>query len=266
MKSKLVLAFLLLLGLVVTSLPAVAQQGEPVQPADEMASLRQEIVKLQNGQAAMRQQLQEIKNMLAKGAAAAKPGLPDVEIDLAGAPFLGDADAPITIVEFSDFQCPFCARHVQQTLPKLQQSLIAEGKLKYVASDFPLPTHKQAFKASVAAHCAQEQDKFWEMSAKIFENYRTVSPETLPGFAEAVGLNVNDFNTCLASGKYDAMISAKKREAQKAGVGSTPNFLVGYTQKGSTKFKAKELIKGAVPYENFKSTVERLLKDQGNAK
>lgn len=139
------------------------------------------------------------------------------------------------------------------------EKLIDTGKAKYVARDFPLPNHPHAFKACVATHCAAEQGKFWEMSGKIFENFRALEPENLPKYAGEVGLDVAAFETCLASGKFDDKINKGKAEAQSAGIGSTPNFLVGYTQEGSTKFKASELIKGAYPVANFEQAVNKLI-------
>ena len=140
------------------------------------------------------------------------------------------------------------------------KELVDTGKAKYVARDFPLPNHQHAFKASVAANCAEEQGKFWEMSAKIFENFRALEAENLPKYAGEVGLDVGEFETCLGSGRFDDKINKGKAEAQRAGVGSTPNFLVGYTQPGSTKFKAKELVRGAYPFATFQQAVDKLIK------
>lgn len=144
----------------------------------------------------------------------------------------------------------------------MKEKLIDTGKAKYVARDFPLPNHPFAFKACVAAHCAEEQGKFWEMSEKIFENFRALQPENLPKYAGEVGLDVAAFETCLESGKFDDKINQGKAEAQKAGIGSTPNFLVGLTQEGSTKFKASELIKGAYPFANFEQAVNKLIEEK----
>ncbi len=109
------------------------------------------------------------------------------------------------------------------------------------------------------------------MSEKIFENFRALQPENLPKYAGEVGLDVAAFEECLGSGKYDDKINKGKAEAQRAGISSTPNFLVGYTQAGSTKFKATELIKGAYPYASFEQAVNKLIqaksakKDDGRA-
>lgn len=148
------------------------------------------------------------------------------------------------------------------------EKLVETGKAKYVARDFPLPNHPHAFKASVAAHCADEQGKFWEMNGKIFENFRALESENLPKYAGEAGLDVAAFEECLGSGKHDDGINKGKAEAQGAGISSTPNFLVGYTQKGSTKFKASELIKGAYPYANFEQAVDKLIamKEKGDGK
>ena len=259
----LALATLLSMALLFTT-PAIAQGGEG---ASGEVELRREIETLKAGQAEIRRQLIEIKNLLEKQAAKplpTKPGLPDVELDLSDAPALGQDDAPITVVEFSDFQCPFCARHVKETLPELEKTLISDGKIRYVASDFPLPNHPQAFPASVAAHCAGEQGKFWDAAKIFFDNFRELGEEKIKEYAQTIELDMEPFEECLDSGRYDEKIRQAKDKATDAGVSATPTFLVGYTSPDG-KFKAVEHIRGAHPFTRFESIVMRLLRDQEKA-
>src|SRR5206468_10780677 len=124
---------------------------------------------------------------------------------VADAPSLGRADAPVTLVEFSDFQCPFCGRFFATTLPALKQDYIDTGKLRYVFRDFPLDQlHPNARNAAAAAHCAGEQGKYWEMHDTLYRNQRTLQVEHLKGFALELSLNGNAFTTCLDGGKYAA--------------------------------------------------------------
>jgi protein-disulfide isomerase len=256
--SKLVTSLLLLA--LAAAPPAVGQEETE---EDAIQTLRQEIMELKAGQAAMRRQLAEIKSLVQRSGgqpqAAREPELPDVTIDLAGFPMMGEADAPITVVEFSDFQCPYCARHVQETLPKLKEEFVATGKIRYAAGDFPLPSHTEAFKGSVAAHCAGEQGKFWEMGHKIFEHYREINAETLPGYAEEVGLDVAKFEECFASGRHDEAINKRKAAGSSASVTGTPMFLLGYTDEDGTEFKPVEAIRGAHPFPEFERKIEELL-------
>lgn len=118
----------------------------------------------------------------------------------------------------------------------------------------------------MAAHCAGEQGKFWEMSHKIFENYRQYSPDTLPGYAGELGLDVAKFEECFASGRHDGAINKRKSEASRANISATPSFLLGYTKPGSTEFKPVELIRGAVAYANFQQKLDKLIQDKEKAK
>lgn len=265
--SRLAVAGLVLLVLA-GGPPAFAQEEAP---EDAIESLRQEIQQLKAGQAAIRRQLADIKSLVQQGggrqAARPEPTLPDVTIDLAGYPVMGQADAPITIVEFSDFQCPYCARHVQQTLPQLKEEFVATGKVRYAAGDFPLPSHAQAFNGSVAAHCAGEQDKFWEMSHKLFEHFREFNEESLPGYAGELGLDVAKFEECFGSGRHDEGINKRKAAGSSANVTGTPMFLLGYTDEDGTEFKPVDAIRGAHPFPEFQRKIEELLakKDEGMA-
>lgn len=116
----------------------------------------------------------------------------------------------------------------------------------------------------MAAHCAGDQDKFWEMAHKIFEHYREFNEETLPGYAGEIGLDVAKFKECLASGRHDDAINKRKADGTSASVTGTPMFLLGYTD--GTKFKPLEAIRGAHPYPTFEQKIEELLKKKAEGK
>jgi len=148
-------------------------------------------------------------------------------------------------------------------LPQIEKEYIATGKLKYVVRDFPLEAiHKDAFKAAEAAHCAGDQGKFWEMSARLFANQRALGPKELPQYAQALGLDVPKFQQCLDSGKYAARIRKDLADGQRAGITGTPGFLFGLTVPNDPKVKVLRVIKGAVPYASFKDTIDSLLSSQ----
>ena len=130
--------------------------------------------------------------------------------------------------------------------------------MKYVFMDFPLPMHGQAMKASEAALCAGDQGKFWEMHDRLFANQNALSPEVLIKHAEAIGADATQFKECLDSGKQAAQIRAAMAEGEKAGITGTPGFLFGFIEAGG-KVKATKEIPGAVPYANFKATIDELL-------
>ena len=168
-----------------------------------------------------------------------------VEVSVDGAPFRGSATAPVTIVEFSDFQCPFC----KQVVPTLTQVLSRYGeKVKLVYRDFPLDIHPQAGKAAEAARCAQDQRKFWEYHDALFANSPNLSPEGLKTYAEQLGLDIASFEHCLASGTHAAAVQKSIDEGIRLGVTGTPAFFIN-----------GELLSGAQPLESFVRVIEREL-------
>jgi len=170
---------------------------------------------------------------------------PTVEIATEGEPSLGPANAPVTIVEFSDFQCPYC-RQAQGTLKQLMAAY--EGKIKLVFRDFPLRNiHPQAQKAAEAAQCAAEQQKFWPYHDKLFAS-TSLQPDELKKFAQELALNMEQFTSCLDSSKHAAGIDADMQAGQQAGVNATPTFFVnGYPLSGAASYdRFKELVDAAL--------------------
>ena len=234
----------------------------------DLTGLPEQVEKLNAGQEALRKQLQtmqrqlqEIRSLLqarpAQPAAALQAPLP-AELLTDGAPFKGAPDAPLTIVEFSDFQCPFCRRHWQQTYGQLDRDYISTGKVRYVFRHFPLERiHPQALKASEAAECAAAQCKFWEMHDRLFANQQALMPADLAKHAQAIGLDETRFAACLA-GQMTARVRADLAMGTQAGVRATPNFFVGTTMPGG-KIKVIRKLNGALPYARFKTTIDGLL-------
>ena len=181
-----------------------------------------------------------------------------VRTSVADAPSLGRADAPVTLVEFSDFQCPFCGRFFATTLPALKKDYIDTGKLRYVFRDFPLDQlHPNARTAAAAAHCAGEQGKYWEMHDALFQYQAALAPAQLAERARALGLDSSRFDQCLTSGRHTASIERGLADGAAAGVQGTPGFVVGKTQPGDTIQGTP--IRGAQPLETFRRIIEQLL-------
>ena len=170
---------------------------------------------------------------------------PTVDVATEGEPSLGPVNAPVTIVEFSDFQCPYC-RQIQGTLKQLMAAY--EGKIKLVFRDFPLRSiHPQAQKAAEAAQCAAEQQKFWPYHDKLFASTNFQMDE-FKKFAQELELNMEQFTSCLDSNKHAAGIDTDMQAGQQAGVNATPTFFVnGYP------------LSGAASYERFKELVDAAL-------
>ncbi len=251
------------LGLAMAAV-AFAADDNPPPPGQELESLRQEIKDLKTGQEAIQKQLGEIKQQFLQ-AARQQPARPpaaqtiDAVVPIGDAPTKGKADAKLVLVEFSDYQCPFCQRHFQSVLPQLDKDYIQTGKLRYVFQDFPLESlHKNAFKAAEAAHCAGDQGKYWEMHDRLFVNQQALAPENLTAHAEAIGLNRDAFQQCLDGGKYTAQVRDSLAAGEQLGVQGTPSFFLG-TMTADGKIKAVRVMRGALPYPVFKETIDSLL-------
>jgi protein-disulfide isomerase len=185
---------------------------------------------------------------------------------------IGDPNAPIKIEEFADFQCPFCERFHEETEPLLRQYYIDTGKVLFVyrsmgnfVSQNIGSARTESQDAAQAAYCAGDQGKFWEMHAHLFANVLgedagSFTDRRIQAIAEKAGLNMNEFNSCYGSGKYEDRVQQDLEDGQAAGISGTPGFLVTYTVNGETKTK---LIEGAQPFSTFQQELEAILNEIG---
>jgi protein-disulfide isomerase len=181
------------------------------------------------------------------------------KVDIQGNPTLGSEAASVVLVEFSDFQCPFCGRHSKNTFPQIKKEFVDTGKIRYVYKDFPLAFHKLAQKAAEAAHCAGEEGKYWEMHELIFENQQKMAEDDLIGHSEELGLDKTAFKRCLDEGKYAEGIKEDIKHGSQSGVTGTPSFILGKVNKEGVV--EGDIIKGALPYAVFKAAIEAKLKE-----
>ena len=228
------------------------------QPSKELTVLRKEIEALKEGQKAIQSDLQEIKNLL-RARATAGTSAAEVVLSVDGAPAKGEESAKVTLVDFTDYQCPFCGRYIRETYPQIGRDYIQTGKVKYVVRDFPLESiHPLAFKAAEATHCAGERGKYWAMHDRLFANQRQLVRKDLAKHAEALGLDVVVFDQCLDTGTYAPRIRKDMAEGQKLQTTGTPTFFLGLTEPKGSEMKGTRM-EGALPYEAFKAAIERLL-------
>lgn len=164
-------------------------------------------------------------------------------------PYLGNPEAPVTIVEFADFQCPFCARLHADALPKIIDKYVKTGKAKFIYRDFPLRSiHAMAEKAAEAGVCAHKQGKFWPYHDLIYTRQSQLNEENLKVWARELGLNIDMFSQCLDSGKYAAEVEKDLNAGVAAGVEGTPGTFIN-----------GRLVAGAVPFESFAKIIEEEL-------
>jgi protein-disulfide isomerase len=178
----------------------------------------------------------------------------DLKVNLENVPMLGEATASVTIVEFSDFQCPYCEQFFTLTWPQIKKEYVATGQVKYYFKNFPLTgIHKNASLAAEAALCAQDQEAFWAYHDQLFAQQGEWAEQASPAasfrkYASSVGLKAKDFASCLDSGKYAARVSAEVSEGQTLGITGTPSFVIN-----------GRLLVGAYPFAEFKKIIEPLL-------
>jgi protein-disulfide isomerase len=191
-------------------------------------------------------------------AASSAPTVTNDPADADDDPFIGEEDAPVTIIEFTDFQCPFCSRHFEQTFGQIKKDYVDTGKVKYVSRDYPLSFHPNADEAAEAANCANDQDKYWEMHDKLFSNQGTWSnlSDAVPTFkqyATDIGLNASEFASCIDANTHADEIAADLADGSASGISGTPGFwLIGPDGEG-------QLISGAYPYDTFKAAIDSYL-------
>ena len=184
-----------------------------------------------------------------KTTVALKP--PVVEVATAGRPEKGGKNAAVTIIEFSDYECPFCKR-AEDVVDQVMSTY--GDKVKVVFRDFPLPFHANARPAAEAANCAASQGKFWEYHGKLFDNQAALTPDKLNGYAAEVGLDQQKFSECLAQKPHAAAIDKDIEDGQKVGVSGTPAFFIN-----------GRMLSGAQPFEKFKELIDEELAAAGKS-
>jgi protein-disulfide isomerase len=230
----------------------VALAQAPAQPPVSQAPMTQQQLSEE-----MLKELRQIRQLLERLTQPQQPPQPTTArlTNLTGFA-LGRADAPLTMVEFTDLQCPYCRQYVTVTFEEIRKNWIDTGKLRYISRDFPLDFHPQAMPAARAARCAGEQGKFWEMRLVLMRNANLLSPDYVKKTASDLKLDTTAFAACTASTKFDASIQAELQEGTRIGINGTPTFVVGRTTPAAVE---GPMIVGAMPYAQFDMKFKQLL-------
>ena len=261
--------------------------GQAQTPDD--ADVRKRIAALEAGQQAILKELREIKILLQarppmplptpapspggplaqaapNNGVAPSPsaGLPNFDLDIAGSPSKGRAEAKLVLVEFSDFECPFCGRYSRETFDVISKEFVDTGKLRYVFRHFPIEKlHPHAMRASEGAECARAQGKFWEYHNSLFASQQALNDPDLTRYAQALNLDMPAFQQCMAA---QAVAPTKVRqdlsEGARAGITGTPTFFIGTVTKEG-KLKVLRRMVGAHPIASFRTTLETVLGEVG---
>jgi protein-disulfide isomerase len=240
---------------------AQVQSETKDQPQGELSNLRTDIRALQAEQQQIITRLDELKQLLQANGQPVRPQPPST-LDIHGENFRGDAGARVALIEYADFECPYCGEYVRKSFPQILSDYIETGKVKYFYRDLPLEMHSRALPAARAARCAGEQGKFWEMHDSLFAKQNALSAPAVLDRAQTLGLDKEKFNECLSSEKYTADIQKSVSEAQKMGIDGTPTFFLGVVGPDGDVTVEKRL-QGAAPFDVFKTEIDALLASTG---
>jgi protein-disulfide isomerase len=260
----------MLLRLASVTVLALVSLSPPPSQSDDLAALRREVQALKAQQQAMEKDLQAIKALLQSLVQPRAQGQPTGDefvnkgIDLTDEPTKGDPAAKVTVVEVSDYHCPFCRRQALQVLPKLMAEYVNTGKVKYVFVDYPIAQlHPDAFKSHEAAACAGDQGKYWQMHQRLFEtNSPAKQASELSASAAMIGVDMKKFEACMNGGNggtHAPAIRESIARMQQLGVGGTPLVLVGMTPAPGSPMKVVSSVYGAKPYPEFKAALDAAL-------
>jgi protein-disulfide isomerase len=211
------------------------------------------------------QELRAIRQMLEAQPRNA-PTRPAAEEDKVSMPFrvgnfaLGRADAPLVMVEFTDYECPFCRQFHLTSFEQIRKNYIDKGKVRYVSRDFPLDFHKNALRAAVAGRCGAEQEKFWELRHSLIVNAAKLQQDHILDYAKNVGLDLGKFRSCMESGRQLAAVEQDMEQGRTAGVSGTPTFVIGRLLNG--RLEGIRLV-GAQPYMLFAARLDAMLNTVG---
>ena len=194
---------------------------------------------------------------LASGGAEQEPAPQFVHLKLDAREYsLGRSDAPLTMLEFTDYQCPFCRRFQAETWPLLKKNYIDTGKLRFIVRDLPLQFHSAARPAAEAAHCAGEQGKFWEMHHALLTGDDPLANGGIERRAKALGLDSERLQKCMKADRYESAIARNIAAADALDIHGTPAFVIGRMANGGLE---GQLVEGAQPYDEFDGALEQLL-------
>lgn len=208
------------------------------------------------------EELKSIRALLEKNQIQARqqqaPAAPQmVKVSTADGVADGREDAPLVLIEFTDYQCPYCKRFYDTTFAALKEKYIDTGKLRFISRNLPLPFHSHAEGAALAAACAGDQDKYWQMRQSIFSNPHSLQAEDLSAYAKTHALNVEQFDTCMSEKTHLKKIQKDVADARAIGITGTPSFVLA---RNSGDIVEGEKIIGAQPLAAFEKHIEVLLK------
>lgn len=250
---------LLILIFVTNLLGVIMSQVGFAHQIEEGNNFHQELKELRDQQETMQRELQKIMALLKGRVIRTVPIPKNLHLGMSQEPFKGNAEATVTLIEFTDYQCPFCRKYATQTLPDVEREYLKTGKIKYVVRDFPLQSlHREAFQAAVVADCAGQQGHYWKMHDRLL-SVKSSSYGDWGQHAEAIGLNQVQFQNCLKSEQPRQGVQKDLNEGRQVGVRGTPTFFLGISDKNHENVKVLKVLRGAQSFSQIKQSLEQVL-------
>jgi protein-disulfide isomerase len=235
--------------------------GQQADSSQDMKTVLSQLQSLKTNIEAMRNDIQQIKAGLSQQPSPTPLAVEvatNIVLDIKGRMFRGQEGAKVTMVEFSDYQCPFCRNFESNTFPRIEREYIDAGKLKYYSLNFPLKGHQNAEIAARAALCANDQGKFWEMHDSLFSGH-SLTRDSLIKMSQELRMDDAGFQECLDMGGYTDEVQRDFTDGVKAGVHGIPCFFLGFTNPKDNKMQVLRLVSGARPFDQFKEVLDELL-------
>lgn len=252
----------IVIPLVFLQLLTGCQSDEEDKLKSEIELLKQEIQQLTEEVGKIEDEVREMKNLAFNPPKKEPPSLPNQPNFTEGGtlPSLGSKDAQIAIIEFSDFQCPYCKRFKETAFLQLKENYIDNGKVQYIARDFPLSFHSKAKGAAIAAMCSFQQNAYWPMRDMLFKNMKNLGNEFYQQAAADLSLNIDDFNKCLIDKSIASKVERDLTLGRALGIRGTPSFLIGRIE--NDQLIEPQIVVGAQRYEVFESIFDQLSNDE----
>ncbi|MGI9895599.1 thioredoxin domain-containing protein [Vibrio natriegens] len=238
------------------------QSEDTDQLKSEIESLKQEISQLSESVGKIESEVKDMKELAFKPPKKEAPILPNQPnfTEDGNLPVLGSAEAKIAIIEFSDFQCPYCKRFTDNAFKQIKENFIDTGKVQYVARDFPLNFHPQAMPAAIVATCSFKQDSYWPMRDMLYTNAKQLGDEFYQKAATDLSLDMQAFTDCLKDQSVADKVEGDLTLGKSLGVRGTPSFLIGRVENG--ELIEPQIVVGAQRYPAFESILNELEKEK----
>jgi len=225
----------------------------------QLGELRREMHSLRIEMRELRQSVNKLQQSALPSSRTATPQPTTLEMPPDDSRTLGSHEAKIALVEFTDYQCPFCKRFHSEVFAKLKESYVDSGKVQYMSRDFPLPNHAQAISAAIASRCAGKEGAFWQMREELFANQDNLGTALYESLPTRLGINPKNFLECLENDEERSKVESELSFGRRVGIQGTPAFFVGLKEDG--KLIQGRWIVGAQLYSAFSQMIDSLLKE-----